>query len=183
MEYKTIFNGEIKIIKSKIFEDDRGYFSEIYNRKNFNKIGISDNFVQDNISYSLNKGTVRGLHFQKPPFGQSKLIMVTKGCILDVVVDLRKNSSSYGKYETIKISHDSFDSIYIPEYFAHGFCTLANDTEVKYKVSNYYSKTHEQTILWNDDFLSIPWNINKNKVTVSEKDKNGILFENFISPY
>ena len=183
MEHKSLFDNEIKIIKSNLNKDSRGFFSEIYNKKTFVNLNIKDNFVQDNISFSNVKWTLRGLHFQEPPYGQSKFIRVVRGKILDVVVDLRKNSQTYGKFKVFEITDKNFDCIYIPKYFAHGYCTLVNNTEVNYKVSNYYSKKHEKTILWNDKKLSIPWNIENNKAIISTKDKNGILFKDFKSPY
>ena len=177
------FDGKVITINSNIFMDERGFFTEIYNRNNFLDIGIVDNFVQDNYSFSKKKGVIRGLHFQTPPMQQSKLISVIRGKIFDVVVDLRKNSKSYGKYLSFELSANDMKQIYISSGFAHGFCVLEDNTQVMYKTSNYYSKDNEKTIIWNDSKLSINWPISDNDTIISEKDKNGISFNDFISPF
>ena len=123
------------------------------------------------------------MHFQSPPYNQSKIIRVSRGKIQDIVVDLRKNSPTYGKYKSFIISDSKFEILYIPKHFAHGFCTLVNNTEVIYKVSKYYSVKNEKTILWNDKTLSIKWKIKNIKPIVSKKDSYGINFENFDSPF
>ena len=131
------FNDSILLIENKRYSDNRGYFSEIYNKEIFNKFPINVEFVQDNISFSRNEGTLRGLHFQNPPLAQSKLVQVTRGMILDVIVDIRKNSKTYGKYLKFEISNENFKQLFIPEGFAHGFCTLVKNTEVFYKTSTH----------------------------------------------
>ena len=180
---KSYFNGKIKTINYNIFKDERGSFSEIYNRNNFIDIGILDNFVQDNYSFSKQSGVLRGLHFQTPPMQQSKLITIVKGKIFDVIVDLRKNSEFYGKYLSFELSSKEMKQLYISSEFAHGFCTLEDNTEVMYKTSNFYSKENEKTILWNDKTLSIKWPFSKNDIIISNKDKNGINFNDFLSPF
>jgi len=183
LNFKNFFGEEVKLFKPKIFKDNRGCFLELYNKNNFKDIKIKDDFVQDNISFSKKIGTIRGLHFQSPPYNQSKIIRVSRGKIQDIVVDLRKNSPTYGKYKSFIISDSKFEILYIPKHFAHGFCTLVNNTEVIYKVSKYYSVKNEKTILWNDKTLSIKWKIKNIKPIVSKKDSYGINFENFDSPF
>ena len=180
---QNYFDAKIKIIYSKVFTDERGIFSEIYNKKNFTSIGISDDFIQDNYSYSRKKGVIRGLHFQIPPMQQSKLITIIKGKIFDVVVDLRKNSKFYGKYMSFELSAKNMKQLYVAPGFAHGFCSLEDNTEMMYKVSNLYSKNHDKSILWNDKTLSIKWPLSDKNVFISDKDKKGIKFNNFLSPF
>ena len=180
---ENFFNNEVKTFITNKFEDNRGFFSEKYNKKELFKIGIKDIFVQDNFSFSNKKGTVRGLHFQTPPVDQSKIVYVTQGKILDVVVDLRKNSTTYGKYITCEISKENFKQIYIPSGFAHGFCTLEDKTEVNYKTSNYYSPENEYTIAWDDKSILIDWKILHKDIIISEKDKCGLTLNDFDSPF
>jgi dTDP-4-dehydrorhamnose 3,5-epimerase len=168
------------VIEPKVFKDERGYFYESYNQKMFQNAGITDIFVQDNQSFSQ-KNVVRGLHFQSPPFAQAKLVRVIKGAVLDVVVDIRKNSPTYGKHYAIELTEENFLMLYIPIGFAHGFATLEDNTIFAYKCSNFYNKEFEDTILWNDPDLNINWNI-QNPI-LSEKDKKGKLFRDFISPF
>lgn len=163
------------------FNDSRGFFFEAFNLKNFEqKTGFKKEFVQDNISGS-SKNVLRGLHLQVPPFSQAKLVRVLKGSVLDIVVDIRKNSPFYGNYYSIELSEKNNLSLYIPEGFAHGFTALEDDSLFFYKCSNYYSKEHERTIQWNDERLKINWGT-KNPV-VSEKDNLGLPFASFDSPY
>jgi len=162
------------IIQPKIFQDSRGYFFESYNKSVFEKLGIKANFVQDNESLSQ-QGVVRGLHFQNPPFAQGKLVRVIKGAVLDVVVDIRKKSVTYGKYFSIELSEQNKTMFWIPEGFAHGFRTLENNTIFFYKCTNVYHKEAEDCILWNDNFLTIDWGI-ENPI-ISDKDKNGKTFQ------
>ena len=183
MIIKSFFDNKVILLQQKRFRDVRGFFSETFNKKQLIKIGIKDTFVQDNFSFSYNKGVVRGLHFQTPPMQQSKLIRVVNGKILDIVVDIRKKSKTYGQYKSFIISRQNWRQIYIPAGFAHGFCTLEKNTDIEYKVSNYYSKKHERTIQWDDKYLDINWRIDKNKVILSSKDKKANNFINFISPF
>lgn len=170
----------ILVIEPKVFKDERGYFYESYNQKMFYEIGIKDEFVQDNQSLSQ-KNVVRGLHFQHPPYAQAKLVRVIKGAVLDVVVDIRKNSPTYGQSFEIELTEDNFLMVYIPVGFAHGFATLTDDAIFSYKCSNFYNKAYEDTILWNDPDLNINWKI-ENPI-LSEKDKHGKRIKDFLSPF
>lgn len=171
----------IWIIEPKIFGDERGYFFESFRWDLFKEItGFSGEFVQDNESLS-SKGVLRGLHFQKPPMAQAKLVRVVRGAVLDVVVDLRKSSPTYGQSETIVLDAKDKRIFFIPEGFAHGFQTLEDDTIFQYKCSNYYSKEHEMGLQWNDEFLDIPW-FDDNYI-ISEKDQNQMLFSGFQTPF
>ena len=180
---KTFFNKKVKLLELNPLIDRRGYFIEIFNKKNYKLVGINENFVQDNQSLSKIKGTIRGIHFQSPPMQQSKLITVQKGIIQDIVVDIRTKSKTYGNYVSIKMIDKAFNQLYIPSGFAHGFCTLSNNTVINYKTSNYYSKKHELCILWEDVDLSINWKINNNNIIISKKDSKGIKFNDFHSPF
>lgn len=177
---KTAIEGVI-IVKPRVFGDDRGYFFESFNEQLFNKkTGQNIQFVQDNESKSQ-QGVLRGLHFQVPPAAQAKLVRVVQGSILDVAVDLRKSSSTYGKHVIEELNAENKKQLFIPEGFAHGFLSLEKDTILSYKCSAYYSPDHEIGLLWNDDFLNINWG--SNNPLLSEKDKNGKKFADFISPF
>jgi dTDP-4-dehydrorhamnose 3,5-epimerase len=169
---------DLFIIQPKVFEDERGYFYESYSRILFKKNGIQVDFVQDNQSLSQ-KDVLRGLHFQNPPFDQAKLVRVIKGSILDVAVDIRKNSPTYGQHFDIELNEANKTMLLIPTGFAHGFLTLSNDTIFSYKCSNVYNKASEDCILWNDETLSINWNV-ANPI-LSDKDKLGKHFNEFKS--
>ena len=171
---------DLFVIQPKVFEDERGYFFESFQNKIFTDAGIHVNFVQDNQSLSQ-KGVLRGLHFQAPPFAQGKLVRVIKGAVLDVVVDIRKNSKTYGQTFTIELNEKNKSMLWIPEGFAHGFSTLENNTIFFYKCTNYYSKASEGCVLWNDLTLNIDWKIEN--PLLSEKDKIGTPFNNFVSPF
>lgn len=162
---------DIKLLTLKKYEDARGFFSETYSQKALEGLGIQINFVQDNHSLSADKGVIRGLHFQIPPFAQDKLIRVTRGAIFDVAVDIRKNSPTFGKHVATIISAKEWNQIFIPIGFAHGFCTLEPNTEVVYKVSQYYSPEHDRGLLWNDPALEINWPITQSKAILSDKDQ------------
>lgn len=176
---KTKIEG-LLIIQPKVFADDRGYFFESYNEQVFNRNGINAVFVQDNQSLS-NAGVLRGLHFQAPPYAQGKLVRVITGAVLDIAVDIRKNSPTYGEYVAIELTEENKTMFYIPEGFAHGFLTLQNNTVFSYKCTNVYNKSSEGTVLWNDPDLNINWNITH--PILSEKDINGVLFKEFNSPF
>ncbi len=175
MNIEKTFIKDLLILTPKIFKDKRGYFLESYNKKLIDK-----DFVQDNESLSQ-KGVLRGLHFQKPPYSQAKLVRVIKGAVLDIVVDLRKNQPTYGKHFAIKLSAKNKKQLYIPEGFAHGFLTLKKNTIFTYKCSEYYHPETEGCIHCFDKDLAIDWKI-KN-VILSEKDKKGIKFSTFKSPF
>ncbi len=178
MKITTTPIADLLIVQPKVFEDDRGYFFESYSKNIFLRHGIDSDFVQDNQSLSQ-AGVLRGLHFQNPPFAQGKLVRVIKGAILDVAVDLRKQSPSYGKHFDIELNENNKTMLWIPHGFAHGFLTLKNDTIFSYKCSNYYNKASEGCILWNDKDIAINWGIDA--PNLSEKDKFGTPFKDFIS--
>ena len=168
---------DVYIIKNKIHKDDRGTFQETYNRDIFESNGFEDDFIQDNESFSLKLNTLRGLHFQLPPYEQSKLIRVIKGSILDVFIDLRRSSEMYENFGSIKLTKES-GLLYIPAGFAHGFLTLSDETLISYKVNNHYNKEAELGIRWNDPFFAINWPSNSKEIILSEKDNNLPLWDN-----
>ena len=172
---KTDIEGLI-IIEPQIFKDSRGAFFESWNAKKFKQLGINEDFVQDNQSVS-SKGVLRGLHFQNPPYAQAKLVRVIKGSVLDVAVDLRKNSPTYGKHVSVILSEQNNKSFFIPKGFAHGFLSLEDNTVFNYKCSDYYNKESEGSLLWNDEDLKIDWQIDN--PLVSEKDLQADIFKNF----
>ncbi|NQV03481.1 MAG: dTDP-4-dehydrorhamnose 3,5-epimerase [Bacteroidia bacterium] len=176
---KTPLAG-LLIIKPDVFEDERGYFFESYNREKFLAYGIDATFVQDNESKS-NRGVLRGLHFQNPPFAQGKLVRVMRGSVLDVAVDIRKGSPTYGKWSSIVLSGQNKWMYWIPSGFAHGFLTLEDDTIFFYKCTNVYSKESEGAIRWNDPDLNIDWDI-KDPV-ISPKDEVAPVFAEFRSVF
>jgi len=171
MELRETEIPDVKILKPKKFGDHRGFFSETYNKKILSELGIDMDFVQDNHSLSVEKGVIRGLHYQTPPFAQDKLVRVVHGAILDVAVDMRKSSPTFGKHITAVISADNWEQILVPAGFAHGFCTLEKNTEVIYKVTNYYAPEHDTGIRWNDPDLGIDWPFSENEAILSDKDK------------
>lgn len=171
---KTDFEG-LLIIEPKVHGDNRGWFVESYSKKTFEDNNIFIDFVQDNHSMSALKGTLRGLHFQNNPKAQTKLVRCTKGAIIDVVVDLRKNSPNYLKHMCIELSSENYKQFLIPKGFAHGFLTLCDDVEIQYKVDEYYSKEHDRSIRFDDTELSINWGIED--PIISEKDRNAPLLK------
>lgn len=172
---KTPIEGLI-IIEPRIFSDERGYFFESFSQQKFNELVHKTIFVQDNESKS-SYGVIRGLHFQKPPFAQAKLVRVIKGCVLDVAVDIRKGSPTYGQHFSVELSEENKKQFFIPKGFAHGFSVLSEEVIFQYKCDNYYSPENEGSILWNDPNLNINWKIPENKVILSEKDKKHPLFK------
>lgn len=152
--------------------DARGFFSEVYNKKALADIGIEDDFVQDNHSLSRDRGTVRGLHFQIEPRPIAKLVRVPRGSIFDVVVDLRSGSPSYGEHLGVELSSENWAQIYVPIGFAHGFCTLEADTEVVYKVTDYWSPEVDNGVAWDDSDLGIEWPVPAETAILSEKDRS-----------
>jgi dTDP-4-dehydrorhamnose 3,5-epimerase len=161
----------VKLITPKIFRDERGFFSETWNARGFEEAGISGAFVQDNHALSRAKGTVRGLHYQTPPMAQDKLIRCVKGAILDVAVDIRRSSPTYGQHVTAVLSEENWAQLWVPKGFAHGYVTLEPDTEVIYKVTEFYSPAHDRGILWDDPALAIAWGAGRADALLSEKDK------------
>lgn len=172
MEVVSLEIPDVKIVRPKKFGDSRGFFSETYNRRVFEDHGISLDFVQDNHSLSGETGVLRGLHFQTPPYAQDKLVRVVSGSILDVAVDLRKDSPTFGKYVSAKISADEWNQILVPIGFAHGIVTLEPMTQLIYKVTNFYSPENDKGIRWNDPDLGIDWPFTAEELTLSDKDKN-----------
>lgn len=171
---------DLLIIKPKVFADARGYFFESYNETVFKQNGIVANFVQDNQSLS-STGVLRGLHFQAPPHDQGKLVRVITGAVLDVAVDIRKNSPTYGQHVSIELTEENKTMFYIPSGFAHGFLTLRDNTIFSYKCTNVYNKSSEGCVLWNDSDLNINWNVSN--PILSDKDLVGTPFKEFKSPF
>jgi len=169
----------VYLIKPKIFKDERGYFFESFNQKKINK-KTNVSFVQDNQSLS-SKNILRGLHFQKPPFAQDKLVSVIKGSVLDVVVDIRVNSKTYGKYIIEELNEENHHQLFIPTGMAHGFLSLEEHTIFSYKCSNFYNRESEGALKWNDPDLNIKWPISN--PILSEKDENAKKFSSFVSPF
>lgn len=161
--------AEVKIVEPQVFGDNRGWFYESYSFEKLTKLGIDVKFVQDNRSYSKEKGTLRGIHFQKSPMAQTKLITCTRGEILDVAVDLRKNSPTYLKWTSVRLSEENKLMLFIPKGFGHGFVTLTEDVEVLYKVDEYYSREHDRSIRFDDCVIGVDWGISD--PILSEKDK------------
>lgn len=171
LEVRPLGIPEVLLFQLPRHADARGFFSETYNKKTFAEAGIDLDFVQDNHSLSVNAGTIRGLHFQSHPYAQDKLVRVVKGRILDVAVDIRRASPTFGKYVAAEISAGDWNQILIPIGFAHGLCTLEPSTEVVYKVTNYYSAKHDLGIRWNDPQIGIDWPVGGQRAQLSEKDK------------
>ena len=172
-----------RVIVPKRHVDDRGWFSETFHEKRLRDIGISCHFVQDNQASSKRAGTVRGFHFQLPPAGQAKLVSVLRGRILDVAVDVRRGSPSFGKYISSELSADSRRQVYIPVGFAHGYISLEDDVLVMYKVSNYYAPAHDGGIFWNDPDIAFPWPFADSEIITSDKDRRLPLLKEFTSPF
>ena len=168
------------VLEPKVFEDERGYFFESFNKKKLEDIGIKESFVQDNQSLS-NKNVLRGLHFQAPPFAQGKLVRVIKGSVLDVAVDIRKDSPTFGNYFSVILSEKNKKMFWIPPGFAHGFLTLEDQTIFSYKCSGDYNLSSEGSLLWNDPHLKIEWNIDQ--PIVSAKDQEAQPFTSFKTPF
>jgi len=162
-------------------EDKRGFFMRVYDDTTFRKYGIHRNWVQENHSLSVEKGVIRGMHFQFPPHAETKLVRVISGEIYDVFIDLRKGSPTFGQWDSIILSADNKKMIYLPRGFAHGFCTLTKNNEILYKVDNYYAPDNAGIIRWNDPDLGIDWSVDK--PILSEKDSKAKSFREFIEKY
>lgn len=165
---------DVLIIEPDVYTDHRGWFIEAYNKKAFKEAGIETDFVQDNHSFSLNKGVLRGLHFQKEPYAQSKLVRCTKGAVLDVAVDLRRESPTFKQWVAVELSEENKKQLFIPKGFAHGFLLLKDNTEFQYKVDNYYNKEHDRSIRYDDPDIGIEWGYDE--PILSEKDLNAPYF-------
>ena len=178
---KTAIEG-IVIIEPKIFRDARGYFFESFSMREFNEKVAPVTFVQDNESYS-SYGVIRGLHFQKPPYTQAKLVRVIKGAVLDIAVDIRKGSPTYGQHVAVELTAENHRQLFIPHGFAHGFSVLSEEVLFQYKCDNYYAPQSEGGILWNDPCLGIDWRIPAEKAILSEKDFKHPLFKDYVSDF
>ncbi|WP_319583999.1 dTDP-4-dehydrorhamnose 3,5-epimerase [uncultured Pseudodesulfovibrio sp.] len=182
--HETEFPG-LFVLVPKVFQDERGFFLESYNAEHFRDLGIDCGFVQDNHAYSKDVGVLRGFHFQVPPMAQAKLVWVTRGAVLDVVVDLRKGSPTYGKVEHVILSAANFKRMYIPKGFGHAYVTIMPDTEFQYKVDAPYSPAHEGGLAWNDPDIGMDWEpaLQGRKPILSEKDLRQPGLAGFESPF
>ncbi len=178
---KTDIEG-VLIIEPRLFNDARGYFFESYNRKNYEEAGITADFVQDNESCST-RGVMRGLHFQRPPYAQAKLVCCVKGKVLDVAVDIRKGSPTYGQHVAVELSEENHRQFFIPRGFAHGFAVLSDTAVFQYKCDNYYHPEADGGISIQDDTLGIDWQIDPTEALLSEKDTKHPLLKDFDSPF
>ena len=180
METEKLEIEGLIVLKPRLFEDERGVFIENFHEDKYKEILGDFCFKQDNQSVSKTN-VLRGLHFQSPPFEQGKLVQVTTGKAIDLAVDIRKNSPTFGQYLMVLLDSNLKNQLWIPPGFAHGFCALEDNTIFNYKCTNYYSPESERSILWNDSDLQINWNIEN--PTISEKDKQAMNFKDFISPF
>ncbi len=172
LEIRSLSIPDVLLIRPKRHVDDRGFFSETYNKEELASVGIHLDFVQDNQALTVKAGTVRGLHFQLPPFAQTKLIRVLRGRILDVAVDIRRSSPTFGKHVAVELCADQGEQILIPIGFAHGVCTLEPNTETAYKVTSHYSASHDRGIRWNDPAFGIAWPVDETRVFLSDRDRS-----------
>ncbi|MDE1208110.1 dTDP-4-dehydrorhamnose 3,5-epimerase [Tenacibaculum larymnensis] len=182
MIFKQTDIPEVVVIEPKVFGDQRGYFFESFNQKEFEENIGRINFVQDNESKSV-FGALRGLHFQKPPFAQAKLVRCIQGKILDITVDIRKNSPTYGGCFSVELSEENKKQLFIPRGFAHGFVTLSKEAIFAYKVDNWYAPEYDSGIIWNDPTLNIDWKINSEEVILSPKDQQLLTFKELETPF
>ena len=171
------------LIKARRFEDDRGWFTETFNQRSFRDLGVDVSFCQDNHSLSRPAGTLRGLHFQTPPHGQAKLVRCIRGSIWDVAVDVRRGSPTYGQWTAATLSAENGDQLFVPVGFLHGFVTLEPDTEVTYKVSDFYAPECDGGIAWNDPDLALPWPLPEGGPVLSPKDGRLPRLAEFDSPF
>jgi dTDP-4-dehydrorhamnose 3,5-epimerase len=182
-DVKALAIGDVKLITPRRFGDARGYFAETWNRKALRAAGIEADFCQDNLSLSGPAGTVRGLHFQTPPHAQAKLVSVLKGRIFDVAVDLRKSSPTYRRHVAVELDAETGAQLFVPKGFAHGFCTLAPDTLVFYKVDAHYAPESDAGIFWADEMLGIAWPIMRDQALLSPKDAALPRLKDIVSPF
>ncbi len=171
MEILDTILPSVKIVVPKRLEDMRGFFSEVWNERDFAAAGIVATFVQENHTLNRQKGTMRGLHYQMPPCAQGKLLRVTRGAIFDVAVDIRRGSPTFGRHADAVLSADNWRQLWIPVGFAHGYCTLEDNTEVQYKTTDFYSPDHDCGILWSDPALRIGWPVNDESGIVADRDR------------
>lgn len=175
--------SDVILVKPNRFQDERGYFEESYSHKTYSAGGIPQVFVQDNHSLSVDKGVLRGMHFQVPPHGQDKLLRCTRGAILDVAVDIRKGSPTFGKHVAVELTAQNGWQLFVPIGFAHGFCVLEEYSEVQYKVTDFYSAECDGGIAFNDSNIGIQWPFNLDELILSEKDKRHPTLHEFDSPF
>jgi dTDP-4-dehydrorhamnose 3,5-epimerase len=175
--------SDVLLVQPRKFSDHRGYFLETFGRKEFEQLGIESDFVQDNQSFSARRGTVRGLHFQLPPHPQAKLVRVLKGAVFDVAIDLRRGSPTFGHWCGTTLTAEKANQLFVPRGFAHAFCTLDPDTEVAYKVDDYYAPECDAGLIWNDPDLGIDWPIAAQDAVLSEKDARLPRWADFESPF
>lgn len=183
MKVESLAIPDVKLVTPKRHGDDRGYFSETYNERLFAEAGIKARFVQDNHSYSKLKGTVRGLHFQSPPHAQAKLVRVLRGAILDVAVDARKGSPAFGKWVSARLDAKDGAQLFVPAGFLHGFATLEPDTEVAYKVDDFYARDCDGSVKWDDPDLAIAWGLDAGEAVLSGKDAAAQSWKAFRTPF
>jgi dTDP-4-dehydrorhamnose 3,5-epimerase len=181
MKYTETELQGLWILDPVVHEDSRGFFLESFTARDMEAHGLPVNFVQDNHARSRVAGVVRGLHFQKPPFAQSKLVRVVRGAVFDVVVDLRRQSKTFGKWLGVTLSEDNRRMLFVPRGFAHGYCTLSQDSEFLYKVDAYYSPAHDAGIRWNDPAIAVAWPVAD--PVISDKDKNLPFLKEIESPF
>lgn len=174
---------DAKLIETDVYGDHRGFFTESYTKEKFNQAGINHDFIQDNHSLSVEPGVLRGLHFQLPPKAQTKLIRATTGVIYDVIVDMRKGSPTYKKWEGFILSEYNHRQLLVPKGFAHGFLTLTPNCNVQYKVDEGYSKEHDSGIMFNDKELNINWPAAEKNLILSDKDKELLTVDQFVNPF
>lgn len=175
--------ADVKVLVPNRFPDDRGYVSEVWNQSAMAALGLNFDFVQDNESFSASRATVRGLHYQAPPYAQAKLIRVVTGAILDIAVDVRKGSPDYGRAVAVELSSENGHQILVPRGFLHGFVTLQPNSYVIYKVDNYYAADCAGAVAWNDPDLAINWGVPKDEAIVSAKDTEACSFSDWVSPF
>ena len=183
MRVQNLEIPDVRLITPQRHGDRRGFFSEVYNRERLATAGIDICFVQDNHSFSAQAGTIRGLHFQAPPFAQHKLIRVTRGAIFDVAVDLRRGSPTFGAHVHVRLSAALWNQLFVPAGFAHGLMTLEPDTEIIYKVSSHYAPEQDRGLLWNDPSLAIPWPLGTNEAVLSERDQHHPTLAELDTPF
>lgn len=171
VEVTPLAISEVKLVVARRHADDRGYFSETWNRRSFAEAGLDADYCQDNHSLSRRRGTVRGLHFQAPPSAQTKLVRVLRGSVFDVAVDIRRGSPTFARHVAVTLSADDGAQLLVPRGFAHGFCTLEDDTEVLYKVDQFYDPACDLGLRWDDPALEIPWPIPSEQAVLSDKDR------------
>ena len=168
---RTAIDG-VLILRPQKFEDERGFFAPVFRGDDLKAAGVAHGWVQENQSLSVRKGTIRGLHFQKPPFAQAKLVRVVRGAALDVCVDIRPGSATFGRHVAVELTAHNMSQVYVPTGFAHGFCTIEDNTEVLYKVSSQWSPPHEAGLLWCDPDLAITWPVSALDAVIVERDSS-----------